>query len=81
MTNYLLQAAIIVPVCLVFDLFDTVTPGLGLLLALGVALYQLLLSVWWLRRFDFGPAEWVWRSLTYGNPQRMQNSRRKRIAH
>jgi len=23
-------------------------------------------SHWWLARFRFGPAEWVWRSLTYG---------------
>jgi uncharacterized protein len=26
---------------------------------------QLLLSRWWLARFRFGPAEWVWRALTY----------------
>ncbi len=34
----------------------------------GVALYavQLALSCWWLRRYRFGPVEWLWRSLTYG---------------
>ena len=26
-------------------------------------------SVWWLRRFRFGPLEWLWRSLTYGRLQ------------
>jgi len=26
---------------------------------------QLPLSVWWLPRFRYGPAEWAWRSLTY----------------
>lgn len=26
-------------------------------------------SDWWLRRFRFGPAEWLWRSLTYGRRQ------------
>ena len=36
LTNYLLQAAIIVPVCLGLGLFDRVTPSLGVLLALGV---------------------------------------------
>jgi uncharacterized protein len=32
---------------------------------------QLLLSPIWLERFRFGPAEWLWRSLTYGQPQPM----------
>lgn len=27
---------------------------------------QLLLSPWWLARFYFGPVEWLWRGLTYG---------------
>jgi uncharacterized protein len=41
--------------------------------ALGVALYagQLWCSVWWLRRYRFGPFEWVWRSITYGRRQPM----------
>jgi uncharacterized protein len=33
---------------------------------------QLLLSQWWLARFRFGPAEWLWRSLTYLGPQPMR---------
>lgn len=33
---------------------------------------QLLVSPWWLRRFRFGPAEWLWRSLTYGQRQPMR---------
>jgi uncharacterized protein len=69
LTNYLLQAALIVPVCIGFGLFDRVTPRLGVLLALAVWSVQLPASVWWLRRFRFGPAEWVWRSLTYGRWQ------------
>ncbi|MEW6252725.1 MAG: DUF418 domain-containing protein, partial [Planctomycetota bacterium] len=27
---------------------------------------------WWLRRFRFGPLEWLWRTLTYGRPQPMR---------
>ncbi len=26
---------------------------------------QLIFCTWWLKRFRFGPAEWLWRSLTY----------------
>ncbi len=29
-------------------------------------------SVLWLRRFRFGPAEWLWRSLSYGTRQQMR---------
>ncbi|MYI84232.1 MAG: DUF418 domain-containing protein, partial [Rhodothermaceae bacterium] len=27
---------------------------------------------WWLKRFRFGPLEWVWRSGTYMKPQPMR---------
>ena len=30
---------------------------------------QLAGSRWWLARYQFGPAEWLWRSLTYGRRQ------------
>jgi hypothetical protein len=50
--------------------------GLGLFggLALSFAIYsvQVLLSLWWLRHFRFGPMEWIWRSLTYGRLQPMR---------
>jgi len=46
---------------------------IGARAALGVALVvftaQALVSARWLRLFRFGPAEWVWRSLTYGHRQ------------
>ncbi len=34
---------------------------------------QLLISPWWLKHFRFGPAEWLWRSLTYGQRQPMRH--------
>ena len=67
LTNYLMQAALIVPVCLMFGWFDQFTPSTALALALTLFLVvQIPFSLWWLRHFQFGPAEWVWRSLTYG---------------
>ncbi|MGS1079995.1 DUF418 domain-containing protein [Pseudoxanthomonas beigongshangi] len=39
-----------------------------------VFLLQVMFSRWWLARFRFGPAEWVWRSLTYLRPQPMRAS-------
>lgn len=36
---------------------------------------QIACSHWWLARFRFGPAEWLWQSLTYGRPQPMRLAR------
>jgi uncharacterized protein len=33
---------------------------------------QMCASVWWLRRFRFGPMEWLWRSAAYGKAQPMR---------
>lgn len=38
----------------------------------GVWAFQLILSPIWLRYFQFGPFEWLWRSLTYWKPQPMR---------
>jgi uncharacterized protein len=40
-------------------------------IVLGIWLLQLILSPLWLKRFRFGPVEWVWRSLTYWKPMQM----------
>ncbi len=45
-----------------------------LLLALGFFAVQVWLSHWWMARFRFGPAEWLWRSLTYWQAQPMRRS-------
>jgi uncharacterized protein len=79
LTNYLLQSIIVVPICIVFDLYDKVTPSLGLLLAVLVALIQIPLSVVWLKHFRFGPAEWLWRSITYWKPQPMRLGERSTV--
>lgn len=39
---------------------------------LGVWFFQLVTSPLWLRYYRFGPAEWLWRSLTYQSPQAMR---------
>ena len=35
---------------------------------------QLIVSPLWLRRYRFGPAEWLWRSLTYWQRQPMRRA-------
>ena len=36
------------------------------LMAIGIYITQVLFAKIWLRYFDFGPLEWIWRCLTYG---------------
>lgn len=37
-----------------------------MLAALVLFAAQMAFSAWWLRRFRFGPVEWLWRAFTYG---------------
>lgn len=45
-----------------------------LLLALAFFAVQLMISHWWMARYRFGPAEWLWRSLSYWQRQPMLRS-------
>ncbi|WP_237134403.1 DUF418 domain-containing protein [Pseudohongiella sp. O18] len=45
-----------------------------ILIVFGVWVLQLWLSPVWLRHFRFGPLEWLWRSLTYGQLQPFRRS-------
>ncbi len=73
LTNYLMHSIV----------FTTIFYGYGLglyrsigILELGLAIvmiaFQIGFSAWWLKRYKFGPFEWLWRSLTYGKFQPMR---------
>ncbi len=74
LSNYLLQSLVYATVFSHYGLGMVGKIGPSLSLALTFLIYglQLLLSVWWLRHFRFGPVEWLWRSLTYGSMQSMR---------
>jgi uncharacterized protein len=67
LTNYVAQSAICTWIFYGWGLgyFGKVGPLTGLLLAVGIYAVQVLLSALWLRRFRYGPLEWLWRALTY----------------
>ena len=74
LTHYLLQS--VVSLC-VYDgwglgLIGKLPPSRVVALSLAIFALQVPLSHWWLSRFRFGPAEWLWRSLTYGRAQPMR---------
>ncbi len=68
LTHYLSHSIVM---CLVFlgfglGLAGRLAPWQFWLLAIATMAAQILLSSWWLARFRFGPAEWLWRWTTYG---------------
>jgi uncharacterized protein len=52
-----------------FGLYGKVPRTQQFEIVLVVWVLQLILSPLWLRRFQYGPLEWLWRSLTYLKPQ------------
>jgi uncharacterized protein len=44
-------------------------------LSIAIFALQLPFSMWWLSRFQYGPFEWLWRTLTYLRPQPMIKQR------
>jgi uncharacterized protein len=74
LTNYLTHSVIYLAVFYGFGLALLGRVGAAFCLAMSAVVFagQIMLSSWWLRRFRFGPAEWVWRSLTYGVRQPMR---------
>ena len=56
-----------------FGYWGKVGPALELALAFAIFfVIQVPLSGWWLRRFQYGPLEFFWRTLTYGRPPAMR---------
>ncbi len=69
LSNYLLQTAIALFIFRPWGLglYGRCGPAASFALAVGIyVIVQLPFSVWWLRRFQFGPLEYLWRAATYG---------------
>lgn len=66
LSNYLMQSLVL---SLLFYGYGAGLWGMGRAAQTGVALAlctaQALVSAWWLARYRYGPAEWLWRLLTY----------------
>ena len=73
-TNYLMQTVICTTIFYGhgFGLFGKVERTWQILIVFAVWIVLLVLSPLWLRYFRFGPAEWLWRSLTYMKAQPMR---------
>jgi uncharacterized protein len=74
LSNYLMQSVIGTTLFYGYGLglFGTI-PRVGLWgIVVAIWVLQLIISPLWLKYFRYGPAEWLWRSLTYGRPQPMR---------
>jgi uncharacterized protein len=77
LSNYLLQT--IVVTTLLYGYGAGLHGRLGIVTGLPLVglifLVQVAVSRWWLAHFRFGPAEWLWRSATYGRLQPLRLER------
>jgi uncharacterized protein len=75
LTNYLMHTVVFTTIFYGYaiGLFGDFGRFQLMFFVLGMWIFQLWVSPFWLRRFRFGPAEWLWRSLTYWKRQPMRN--------
>ncbi len=72
LSNYLLHTLILLILFNNFGLYGKIGPAMGLAVAVALYAFLVVLSLGWMRRFRFGPAEWLWRTITYGKLQPMR---------
>jgi len=73
LTNYISHSIILTSIFYGYagGMFGEIARGGQVLIVVAIILFQAVLSTWWLKKFQFGPLEWLWRSLTYSKIQPM----------
>jgi len=74
LSNYLFQTAFCTTLFYSygFGLFGKLGPFSGLVLSTLIYTMEVLISIWWIKRFQLGPVEWILRSITYNRWQNMK---------
>ena len=77
LSNYLLQTVVVTTLLYGYGagLHGRLRVVTGLPVACVIFAVQVALSRWWIARFRLGPAEWLWRSVTYGGWQPLRLDR------
>jgi uncharacterized protein len=67
LTNYIMHSIILSSVFYGYagGLYGEISRAPQMLIVFAIVAIQIPLSSWWLKQFQFGPLEWLWRSLTY----------------
>lgn len=71
-TNYIAHSVLTAIVFNYCGLYDRFGRAFGLGLAVAIFALQMMWSPWWLKRFRFGPLEWLWRQATYAEVIRLR---------
>ena len=74
LSNYLMQSIIAATIFHGFGLLNQMSRAELGLVVLAIWAFQIPLSVFWMKFFHYGPAEWIWRSLTYWKFQKMRRT-------
>jgi len=74
LTNYLFHALVIAAFTYQWGLglYGEMGPFWGLMAVFAIFPLMVFASSWWIARFQFGPIEWLWRTLTYGQLQSLR---------
>ena len=64
-SNYILQSVLGYLIMRTFNFYESFSAFGCILLVIGIYLFQIVISKWWLKRFQFGPLEWLWRCISY----------------
>lgn len=67
LTTYVMQSIVWVPLIYGYGagLYDSIGFFYSFLLGILFFIIQILFSKWWMKRYHYGPIEWLWRSVTY----------------
>jgi uncharacterized protein len=75
LSNYLMHSIITSIIFFGFGLYGQLERYELYYVVFSIWIFQLITSPIWLKYFQFGPFEWLWRSLTYGKKQAFRNSK------
>lgn len=77
LTNYIMQTLVGVGIYKGLGLFGEVNLLIGTMICSIVFPLQMVFSYLWLKKYKFGPLEWVWRKLTYSGTWKKTSSTAK----
>jgi uncharacterized protein len=68
LTNYLIQTILGISIYygVGLNLGGHIGPVIFMPIGLAIYVLQIIFSNWWIKHFNYGPFEWIWRQLTYG---------------